>query len=85
MVVGWCGCFAGLYRIFRLYVFVAFYNFVTRRCKGNLMVHIMMRSINDRHEKGVNITHAGARCLYNMQAVVFWLEGVIRHASISCA
>ena len=49
------------------------------------MVHIMMRSINDRDEKGVNITHAGARCLYNMQAVVFWLEGVIRHASISCA
>ena len=65
--------------------FWALYNYVTRRCKGNLMVHIMMRSINDRDEKGVNITHAGARCLYNMQAVVFWLEGVIRHASISCA
>ena len=79
--VGWCGCFAGLFRIFRLYVFWALCNYVTRRCKGNLMVHIMM---DYRDEKGVHIPHLGQRCLYNIQAVVFWLEGVIRHESISC-
>ena len=49
------------------------------------MVHIMM---DYRDEKGVHIcphpTSLGQRCLYNIQAVVFWLEGVIRHESISC-
>ena len=65
--------------------FWALYNYVTRRCKGNLMVHTMM---DYRDEKGVHIcphpTSLGQRCLYNIQAVVFWLEGVIRHVSISC-